>query len=191
MKNYLLGGLVANAASLGYHWVYNPEYLEELSKKQSLLFQLPNLEQYNEAGKSYFSYPLAKVGDFTSQGMFVIWLYEAWKKNPDLMRADYENLIYSKVRPGGDYQGYVESYSKMLVVNKLNSDLNLGLKELELDDDHINIHFAKDRQILAWHNSTDRQELRRGWDVGGFGWSGTLACQKFAEHGMSCSFEKD
>ena len=58
---------------------------------------------------------------------------------------------------------------------------------LELDDDHINIHFAKDRQILAWHNSTDRQELRRGWDVGGFGWSGTLACQKFAEHGMSCS----
>jgi len=137
MKNYLLGGLVANAASLGYHWVYNPEYLEELSKKQSLLFQLPNLEQYQEAGKSYFSYPFAKVGDFTSQGMFVIWLYEAWKKNPDFMRADYENLIYSKVRPGGDYQGYVENYSKILVVNKLNSDLNLGLKELELDDDHL------------------------------------------------------
>ena len=137
MDNYLIGGLVANAASLGFHWVYNPEYLETLAKKQSLLFQLPNIEQYNEAGKSYFSYPLAKVGDFTSQGMFVIWLYEALKKNPNLSRADYGNLIYSKVRPGGDYNGYVESYSKMLVVNKLNADLGLGFKDLVLSDDHL------------------------------------------------------
>lgn len=60
---------------------------------------------------------------------------------------------------------------------------------LELDDDHIDIHFAKDRQLLAWHNSTDHQELRRGWDVGGFGWGGALACQKFADHGMSCSVD--
>lgn len=58
---------------------------------------------------------------------------------------------------------------------------------LELDDDHIGIHFAKDRQLLAWYSSTDHQNLRRGWDVGGFGWSGDLASQKFAEHGMSCS----
>ena len=137
MNNYLIGGLVANAASLGFHWVYNPEYLENLAKKQSLLFQLPNLKQYHEAGKSYFSYPLAKVGDFTSQGMFVLWLYEAWKNNMNFTQKDYSDLIYSKVRPGGDYQGYVESYSKMLVVNKLNQDLGLGMKELELNDDHL------------------------------------------------------
>ena len=137
MNQYLIGGLVANAASLGFHWVYNPEYLEALSKKQSLLFQLPNLDQYKEAGKSYFAYPHAKIGDFTSQGMFLIWLYEAMKKNPDFTQLDYENLIYSKVRPGGDYIGYVESYSKILVFNKLNVDLNLSLSPLDKEDDHL------------------------------------------------------
>lgn len=137
MDKYLIGGLVANAASLGFHWVYNPDYLENLAKKQSLLFQLPNLEQYNEAGKSYFSYPHAKIGDFTSQGMLTVWLYEALKKNLDFNKQDYENLVYSKVRPGGDYQGYVESYSKMLVVNKLNADLGLGFEQLDINDDHL------------------------------------------------------
>ena len=39
MDKYIKGALVANAATLGFHWIYNPEYLENLSKKQSLLFK--------------------------------------------------------------------------------------------------------------------------------------------------------
>lgn len=64
------------------------------------------------------------------------------------------------------------------------------LPALELDDDHIDIHFAKDRQLLVMYQPCDCQDRKHGWNVDGFGWSGSLACKKFAEHGMSCSVEE-
>jgi len=137
MKKYLYGGLVANAASLGYHWVYNPVYLEELSKKKSLLFQIQNKNEFEEGKPSYYVYPNHKVGDVTTQGMFMIWLYEAMKENPSFSKNDYANLIFNHIKPGGDYVGYVESYGKLLVIDKLNADLKLNVIEQEKTDDHL------------------------------------------------------
>jgi hypothetical protein len=137
MKKYLYGGLVANAASLGYHWVYNPEYLEELSKKKSLLFQIQNQSEFDEGKPSYYVYPNHKVGDVTTQGMFMIWLYEAMKNNMTFSKNDYENLIFSHIKPGGDYIGYVESYGKLLVIDQLSKDLKLKVVEQEKTDDHL------------------------------------------------------
>jgi len=137
MKKYLYGGLVANAASLGYHWVYNPKYLEELSKKKSLLFQVQNKIEFEEGKPSYYVYPNHKIGDVTTQGMFMIWLYEAMKDNISFSRKDYENLIFDHIRPGGDYIGYVESYGKLLVIDKLNTDLKISVQEQEKKDDHL------------------------------------------------------
>lgn len=137
MNKYLLPGLVANAASMGYNWMYNTEYLERLSQTKSLLFQMPNLSEYNEAGKSYYAYPDAKVGSLTTQGHFVKWLYEALLKNPNLDRKGYEQLIYQKIGPGGSYHGYVETYGKKMIVNVINRDLKLGLTDLVIHDDHL------------------------------------------------------
>jgi len=137
MKKYLYASLIANAASLGYHWVYNPEYLEQLSKKKSLLFQVQNKDEFEEGKPSYYVYPHHKVGDVTTQGMFMIWLYEAMKDNPLFSKTDYENLIFNHIKPGGDYIGYVESYGKLLVLDKLNIELKLNSLEQEKKDDHL------------------------------------------------------
>jgi len=137
MNKYLFGGLVANAASLGYHWVYNPEYLEQLSKKKSLLFQVQCKDEYEEGKPSYYVYPNQKIGDVTTQGMFMIWLYQAMKDNNNFSKTDYENLIFNHIKPGGDYIGYVESYGKILVAEKLSKELNLNLLEQEKKDDHL------------------------------------------------------
>jgi hypothetical protein len=37
MKNLVKNGLLANAASLGIHWMYDHKLLEDVSQKQSLL----------------------------------------------------------------------------------------------------------------------------------------------------------
>lgn len=137
MKKYLYGGLVANAASLGYHWIYNPVYLEELSKKKSLLFQVQNKNEFEEGKPSYYVYPNHKIGDVTTQGMFMIWLYEAMKDNPTFSKNDYASLIFNHIKPGGDYVGYVESYGKLLVIDKLNADLKINVLEQEKMDDHL------------------------------------------------------
>lgn len=137
MKKYLLPGLVANAASLGYNWMYNTLYLEKLSQTKNLLFQQPSLAEYTEAGKSYYAYPDAKVGSVSTQGMFVQWLYQGLLSNPSLTKKGYERLIYDQIGPGGSYHGYVETYGKKMIVNVINRELKLGLPELNIQDDHL------------------------------------------------------
>jgi hypothetical protein len=137
MKKYLYGALIANAASLGYHWVYNSTFLEELSKKKSLLFQVQNQQEFEEGKPSYYAYPNQKIGDVTTQGSFVIWLYQAMKDNNDFSQSDYEDLVYNYIKPGGDYIGYVESYGKLLVLDKINKEMKIDAPKKDKTDDHL------------------------------------------------------
>ncbi len=137
MTSWIKPALLGNASSLGYHWMYNGDYLEELAKQKYLLFQVPNKEEYEVAGHSYYAYPDAKLGDVTVQGQMLTWLYEAVLKQQNFGKTDYHQLLFNQFRPGGTYQGYVESYAKKLVINQLNNDLRLGLQEVEKDDDHL------------------------------------------------------
>ena len=134
---YLTGALVANAASLGFHWIYNPEYLEALSTKESLLFQKQDPNHYQQAKPSYYVYPDNEVGTFTLQGNMLKWLYDALLENPKMTQKDYQDLIFDYLRPGGSYVGYVESYTKRLVINYLAKDIKLPIIDQPLMDDHL------------------------------------------------------
>lgn len=137
MKKYILPALIANAATLGVHWIYDYEYLEALAKKQSLLFLSQTKEIYDQAKVSFFSYPNNAIGDVTVQGEILKWLYLAMKDNPDFNKEDYSKLLYNQFKPGGDYVGYVESYSKKHVISVLAKSLNIDLPEMPVNDNHL------------------------------------------------------
>ncbi len=137
MDKYIKGALVANAATLGFHWIYNGDYLEKLSTTQSLLFQKQSKKHFDLAKPSYYAYPHVEIGSFTTQGMILKWLYKAMKENPNMSISDYETLIYDYTRPGGSYEGYIETYGKRLIVHKLAKDLNIFIDEKPLMDDHL------------------------------------------------------
>lgn len=137
MEKYIKGALVANAATLGFHWIYDTEYLQKLSKKQSLLFKKQSKKHFDQAKPSYFVYPKAKVGSFTTQGMMLKWLYEKMTTHPNINKDDYEELIFQYIKPGGSYVGYIESYGKALVIRKLAKDINVEYHEKILMDDHL------------------------------------------------------
>jgi hypothetical protein len=137
MASYVLHALLGNAATLGIHWIYNPEYLLKLSQTQSLFFLKQDPQRYQQAQPSYYAYPKTEVGDVTSQGMILFWLYEALKQNPNLTQEEYRQLIYQHIKPGGDYEGYIETYGQKLIINQLNQSMKLDLPLLPLDDDHL------------------------------------------------------
>ncbi len=137
MTSFVHHALLGNAATLGIHWIYNPAYLANLAKKESLFFRKQDKKIYDEAQPSYYAYPLAEVGDVTSQGMFLFWLIEALKLNPHLSRESYGELIYSHIKPGGDYAGYIETYGHKLIINTLNQKMKLSLPMIPMDDDHL------------------------------------------------------
>lgn len=136
-SNFVLHALVGNAATLGIHWIYNAPYLANLAKKESLFFRKQDAKMFEEAKPSYYAYPLSNVGDVTSQGMFLAWLFDALKKNLNLTKEAYGDLIYHHIKPGGDYAGYIETYGHKFIINTLNSTMKLALPLLPLDDDHL------------------------------------------------------
>jgi hypothetical protein len=137
MKQYLTGDLDANAASMGFNWIYNMPYLEKLASVQSMVFQPIDPAKYIRAGKAYLAYPQAVVCDVSLQGEIAKWLYAALKDNPNLTREQYKTMIYDQIKPGGTYVGWVESYGKKLVINELNLFINAGLPLLTQDDDQL------------------------------------------------------
>jgi hypothetical protein len=175
MKKYIQPALVANAASLGFHWIYDMDFLEELSKKQSLVFQLPSLELYAQAKPSFFGYPYAKVGDVTTQGMYLKWLYKAIQEKPDFDLEDYRNLIFEQTKPGGPYIGYIETYNHTLLINAMSSKLRLNLPALPVSDDHLVgfVPYLVSKELglgndYAWSLAqlfTDKVEYRQFFDM--------------------------
>jgi hypothetical protein len=137
MNKYLLPGLVANAATLGIHWIYDYQYLAALEKKQSLLFMRQEKHHFENSKNSFYSYPNSQIGDVTVQGDILIWLYQAMKDNPDFSMKDYSKLLYQQFKPGGNYTGYVESYAKKHVISILAKSLNLDIPEIDVMDDHL------------------------------------------------------
>ena len=137
MEKFLQGALVANAAAMGFNWVYNMPYLERLAKTEDLVFQKADVDKYKRARKAVFAYPNADVGDVSFQGEIAKWLYQAMKDNPELTKEDYQTLIYEKIKPGGSYYGWVESYGKKLIFNKMISDFELEQEPLKIDDDQL------------------------------------------------------
>ena len=137
MKKYLEGALIANAAALGFNWIYNMPYLERTAKSETLVFQKADPEKYKRARKGTFAYPFAEVGDVSFQGEIAKWLYQALKENPDLTKEEYEQLVFEQIKPGGAYRGWIESYGRKLVFNKEIEAFKLDYTPLSQDDDQL------------------------------------------------------
>jgi hypothetical protein len=137
MKNLLKNGLLANAASLGVHWIYDHKLLEDVSQKQSLLCLAQQKELYEKASSAYYSYPNQELGDVSFQGNILIWLYLAIQKNPKFTKDNYDQLIYTHLKPGSVYDGYIESYAKTLLSYHSLKKSNPTLEQPPKDDDHL------------------------------------------------------
>ena len=146
---------IGNTSSLAYNWIYNPDYLKQVQASHTLLFQPLDPEDYVKSEKSFLAYPTMKVGDLSAQGDILMWLYDALKDNPDLTAKAYQNLVFDKVKPGGAYVGFVESYGRALVFNKIAKLHKLDVPPIPMDDDQM-IGFAPYVAAKALELSNDR-----------------------------------
>jgi hypothetical protein len=136
MNKILEASLVGNAYGFALHWIYDPDYIKQLIVNEDVFFKVPLKRHYDEAISSFYGYPHAKAGDVTTQGMFLIWLSEALKHNPDLSVQEYKELLLSHIMPGQDYVGYIESYAKKLIANEI--ALSMSYEPIfEMMDDHL------------------------------------------------------
>jgi len=137
MTTLIQNGLIANAASLGVHWIYDHILLEKLSQTQSLLFLFQQKALYDNASSAYYAYPYQVLGDVSFQGHICLWLYQALQMKPDFSVVDYDHLMYKHIQLDGIYDGYIESYAKKQISYLLSKKTQQPLEIQDKNDDHL------------------------------------------------------
>lgn len=110
-KAAIIGAIVADAASLGLHWIYDAKRILEAGSDAPEFLQ-PLASNY-EGVSSYFAHPNKKTGDNTHYGDQSITLLEslaatAGQWSPE----DYQRRFFDKFGPEGNYDGYLDTATK-------------------------------------------------------------------------------
>ncbi len=137
VNTMIQSALCGSAASLGYNWIYNRAFLEKLSEEKSLVFQQANPDEYKKAKKAFYVYPFSKVGDYSVQGEILKWLYDGLANDHGFSADDYATLVYEKLKPGGVYRGWVESYAKQLIYNRMSEALKTDNQPIRIHDEQL------------------------------------------------------
>jgi ADP-ribosylglycohydrolase len=112
MKNQnsatVLGALVADSASLGLHWIYDPARIAEIESIKGLVFLQPDATNYSGV-KGYFAHRLKTAGDGTSYGETCLLMLKHLAKHGTFTRIAYQSEYRAHFGPGGEYVGYVDT----------------------------------------------------------------------------------
>lgn len=112
----LAGGWVADAASLGLHWLYDSQRICEVGG-QSPEF-LPPKADYFTGGFGYFAHGGKQPGDVSHYGAATGVLTDsllASEGNLDI--RDYQRRFRAFFGPGGDWRGYIDNPTRVTLNN--------------------------------------------------------------------------
>lgn len=108
----IYGALVADAFSLGGHWVYEPSEIKE---------KFPTLDSFNDPMTEYHGQK--KAGEFTHYGDQCMWLLESISLEKEFSLASFSSRWKAYM---SEYAGYIDGASKTTLEN-----LNAGKSALE------------------------------------------------------------
>lgn len=120
LTSALTGGWVADAASLGLHWLYDSARIRGVANEVPE-FLTPKADYYR-GGFGYFAHAGKQAGDTShyAAGSFV--LMESLVSNGGyLVIRDYQRRFRDCFGPGGQWQGYIDNPTR-ITLNNLNKN---------------------------------------------------------------------
>ncbi len=112
-RNCILGGFVADAATMGLHWVYSQRRIVELAPQQPE-FRQPNEQDY-EGGAGYFAHPTRNAGDLSHYGEQMLVMLRSLaetghrdSKSGQYSKAHYTEQFRRHFGYGGEFTGYID-----------------------------------------------------------------------------------
>ncbi|KXI23796.1 ADP-ribosylglycohydrolase family protein [Photobacterium sanguinicancri] len=129
----IMGALIADAASMGTHWIYSPERVKSLLSLPNFPFIEPNPEHY-QGVDSYYAHDKLVAGQSTIYGEWLA-LYVRLLSNPAISTHQIQQHILECFGPGGEFIGYVDSPTKALVLSLSSQDPDDWPEDSGSDDD--------------------------------------------------------
>lgn len=128
----LFGALVADAASLGLHWLYDVDQIAAISDRQGGAVAFTPVDAANfDGGKGYFAHAARPPGALTQYGETLrLGLETVGDAGIDL--AAYQAAFAAFFGPGGGYVGYIDRPTRGTLDN-----LSAKVEPSGIDDDQL------------------------------------------------------
>jgi ADP-ribosylglycohydrolase len=106
-RNLVIGALVADAAAMGLHWIYDQDHIQKIAPDEPE-FRAPDAQNYDGI-PGYFAHPTRKIGDLSQYGEQVLVMLSCLMRNG----GDYDAQAYGAAFRahfgyGGAYVGYID-----------------------------------------------------------------------------------
>ena len=108
----IFGALVADAAALGLHWLYDPARIAEIEATRGLVFLQPDPDNYSGA-KGYLAHGEKLPGESTGYGEVCLLMLRHLAKHGSFNRVEYQTEYRAHFGPGGAFVGYVDSPTRL------------------------------------------------------------------------------
>ncbi|SDZ10066.1 ADP-ribosylglycohydrolase family protein [Nitrosomonas sp. Nm58] len=160
----ILGALVADAASLGLHWLYDPARIAAIEENEDeLVFRQPSAADYAGAG-GFFAHGDKQAGDSTSYGEICLLMLKHLAKHGEFNRAAYQLEFRAYFGPGGAYAGYIDSPTRHTLRVLLPLDINSFPEVSGADDDQLPA-LATIPVLVATHRDSREALMKRVEEV--------------------------
>ena len=112
----ILGAVVADAASMGLHWIYSQPTIRRIAP-QSPEFAEPLAENY-EQGPAFFAHERRHAGESSLYGEHVVVMLQSLAAASGRFdEAEFLSRYRKHFGPGGDYVGYVDTPTRETLFN--------------------------------------------------------------------------
>ncbi|MDK9558231.1 ADP-ribosylglycohydrolase family protein [Marinobacter sp. M216] len=141
----IAGGWVADAASLGLHWLYNSDRILEVGGQTPEF--LPPRAEYFKGVFGFFAHDGKKPGDMSHYGAATKVLSDSLlAHHGELNIRDYQRRFVNHFGPGGDWQGFIDNPTR----GTLNNLVATEQKAIELAYSAIDTDLTdKQKRILV------------------------------------------
>ena len=110
-RNSILGALVADSATMGFHWLYSQRRIQELAPEKPE-FKAPNEDDYTEVG--YFAHGNKQVGELSHYGeQSKIMLLSLVANGNRYEKHHYQESFRDHFGYGGAFSGYIDKPTRL------------------------------------------------------------------------------
>lgn len=148
----IIGALIADAATLGLHWLYDPERIAGIEKNKGLVFLTPDSLDYDGVS-GYFAHSGKMPGDSSGYGETSLLMLRHLAQHGRFDRVSYQTEYRNFFGPGGSYQGYVDSPMRQTLQTLLPLKAEEFPEQSGADDDQF-AALSSLPAIVATHNGT-------------------------------------
>jgi ADP-ribosylglycohydrolase len=155
----VLGALVADSASLGLHWIYDPIRIAEIEPVRGLVFLQPDANNYSGV-KGYFAHRLKAAGESTSYGETCLLMLKHLAKHGSFNRVEYQSDYRTHFGPSGEFVGYIDTATR-LTLRTLSPLEPAKFPAASGADDDQHPALAALPALVATHNGTLEELMAR------------------------------